>query len=92
VALWRKDHQTVWCEVRTVRCKKLVRRRSPAVSVQWLGAPDKSIGPFGDPTGPSDVPQKAAAFLQRLVLCWGYKYTLNRPFQGVGAQATYQDI
>jgi hypothetical protein len=53
--------------------------------IQWLGAPDRG-------TGLSGVPQRAAAFLQRLVLCWAYKYHPNRAFQGVGAQATNQGI
>jgi hypothetical protein len=41
------------------------------LQIQRLGAPDTGTGRSGDPTGLSDAPQKAAAFLQRLVLCWG---------------------
>jgi hypothetical protein len=37
----REEHQTVRCEVRTVRCESLGRQRSPALTDQRLGAPDK---------------------------------------------------
>jgi hypothetical protein len=60
--------------------------------IERLGERDRSIGLSGDPTGLSGVSQRAAAFLQRLDLCWVYKYHPNRPFQGVGAQTTYQGL
>jgi hypothetical protein len=36
-----------------------------------LGAPDRGTELSDDPTGLYGAPQKAAAFLQWLVLCWG---------------------
>jgi hypothetical protein len=47
------------------------RQRSPAVSAQRLGTPDRGTGLSGDPTGLLGVPQRATTILQRLVLCRG---------------------
>jgi hypothetical protein len=45
--------------------------------IQRLGAPDRGTGLSGASTGQSGVPQRAAAFLQRLELSWGL-YTLRQ--------------
>jgi hypothetical protein len=89
---WREDHRTVLCDVQTVQCTSLQRQRSPACQIQRLGAMDRGTELSGASTRLSGVPQRAATFLQRLELCWAYKYHPNQPFQGVGAQATYQSI
>jgi hypothetical protein len=38
--------------------------------IQRLDAPDRGTGLSGDTTRLSGVPERAATFLQRLVLCW----------------------
>jgi hypothetical protein len=74
----REDHQTVRCEDQTVRCEKpaaptvtcsdrATARRTGQATVRY---------PVHHRTvrctiGLSGVTQKAAAFLQRLYLCWG---------------------
>jgi hypothetical protein len=95
----REDHRTVRCEDRTVRCGKptaptvtcsdrATARRTGQATVRcpvhhWTVQCTTRL---------SGVTQKAAAFLQRLYLCWGYKYTPNRLFPRGGAQTTYQGI
>jgi hypothetical protein len=64
---------------RTVRCphaglsgvKSLRRQRSPALTEQRLGAPDRLQCAVRCTTGLSGVPQRTATFLQWLVWSWG---------------------
>jgi hypothetical protein len=68
----REDHRTVRCEHQTVRCGKSMRRqRSPALTEQRLGAPDMLQCAVRCTTGLFGVPQRSAAFLQRLFWSWG---------------------
>jgi hypothetical protein len=58
----REDHRTVRCEVRTVRCESLRRQRSPALTGQWLGAPDKEQCAVWCTTGLSGVTAESSGF------------------------------
>jgi hypothetical protein len=51
--------------------KSLRRQRSPALTEQRLGAPDRLQRVVRCTTGLSGVPQRTAAFLQRLFWSWG---------------------
>jgi hypothetical protein len=71
----REDHRTVRWHTRLSGVESLWRQRSPALTGsqtgQRLGAPDRLQCAVRCTTGLSGVPQRAAAFLQRLQLCWG---------------------
>jgi hypothetical protein len=88
---------------RTVRCEKLA---APTVTCsdrsqtgQRLDAPDRLQYDVWCTTGLSGAPldcpvcrREQQLFSNGYNCVGGYKYTPNRPFSGVGAQATYQAI
>jgi hypothetical protein len=74
----REDHRTVWCEHQTVRCEKptvptvtcsdrATARRSGQATMRCL-VHHRNVRCT---TGLSGVPQRTAAFLQRLFWSWG---------------------
>jgi hypothetical protein len=89
----REDHQTVRCEHQTVRCGKAYGPTVTCSDRATLGAPDMLQCAVRCTTRLSGVPQRTAAFSPTAILELGPIYTSpNRPFEGVGAQATYQGI
>jgi hypothetical protein len=72
---WREDHRSVRWHTGLSGVESLRRQRSPALigclTGQRLGAPDRLQCDVRCTTGLSGVPQRTAAFLQRLQLCWG---------------------
>jgi hypothetical protein len=59
-----KSHWTVRCDTGLSDVKACSANGHLLCQIQWLGAQDRG-------TGLSGVPQRAAAFLQRLDLSWG---------------------
>jgi hypothetical protein len=74
---WHPERRPPDCPVahRTVRCGKpaapTITCSDRSQTGQRLGAPDMLQCAVRCTTGLSGVPQRAAAFLQRLQLCWG---------------------
>jgi hypothetical protein len=77
-----ENHRTVWCKADSAN------DHMQLIDTMASGAPDRAQDCMVPTTGLSGVPQRIVAFVQRLYLSWGL-YP-NRPFEGVGAQATYQ--
>jgi hypothetical protein len=71
---WHSERRPPDCPVWAPDCpvwKSLRRQRSPALTGQRLGAPDRLQCVVRCTTGLSGVPQRTAAFLQRLFWSWG---------------------
>jgi hypothetical protein len=90
---------TLWTRARTVRCDiglsgaKADSANGRLTDPTASGTPDRALDCPVPTSGLSGVPQRAAAFPPMVIIELGPIYTSpNRPFEGVGAQATYQGI
>jgi hypothetical protein len=82
----REDHRTVRCEHHTVWCEKPA---APTVTCFDRATARRTR----QATVRCPVCRREQQLFSNGSICvGGYKYTPNRPFEGVGAQATYQGI
>jgi hypothetical protein len=78
----REDHRTIRCEDRTVRCGKPATARRTGQATVRCPVHHRTVR----------CTAESSIFSNISICVGGYKYTPNRPFPGVGAQATYQGI
>jgi hypothetical protein len=89
----REDHRTIQCKDWTVRCRKPA---APTITCSDRATARRT----GQATVRCPVhhrtvrcaAEKQQLFSNDSICVGGYKYTPNRPFPSVGAQATYQGI